>query len=77
MTTAVGGSITRRWDLASVAGPPIGAVAHAAICAVCIQSGMPIAMVLAAASWWNGAVVTTIIINTGARASVSCILVLC
>jgi len=77
MTTAVGGSITRRWDLAIVAGPPMVAVAHAAICAVRVQSGMPIAMLVAAASWWNRAVVTTIIIRTGAQASISCIMIPC
>lgn len=77
MTAAVGSRVTRRWDIAAGPGPPIGTVAHAAIRTVFVQSDMSIAMFLAAASWWNGTVVSHETTKATARAPVARIEILC
>lgn len=60
MTVAVFGSCAYRWDRTVAARPPISAVADAAVCFVHVHSDMPIAMLCAAASWWNGAVIPSV-----------------
>jgi hypothetical protein len=70
------GSSSRR-DRAVVAGPSIITVAHASICTIFVQSGMPIAMVLGAATWWNGTIAPTEIIGASAFTAVRCIQITC
>lgn len=62
--------IADRWNRAVTAGPLFRTVAHASVCTVCVQSGMPIAMA-AVASWWNGAVLPMKFIRAGTIAAIA------
>jgi len=70
-------SIAGRRDLAAVARPSVSTGAHAAVRAVKVQSSMPVAMKLTAASWWNGTVDPTETIHTATHTSICCIEVVC
>lgn len=77
MTAAVRGSLARRRHVATGSRPAIRTMALAAVCAVLVKSGMPIAMVLAAASWWNGTILSSEVVRAGAVATIGCIEIIC
>jgi hypothetical protein len=52
-------------------------VAFASISTISVESGMSIAMMLAAASWWDGTVITTEPIQAGALAAIGVIQIGC
>lgn len=71
MAAAIIFIIARWYSRAVTAGPPIRTVAHASICTVCVQSGMPIAMSVLVARWWNRTVNPMILVGAVAIAAIA------